>query len=547
MNSVQIVTLGAGAEVGRSCFLITVADTTVMVDAGIHLAPARREDRVPKIPSDTKIAGVIITHYHLDHIGSLPHLTEVEKSVDAECEIFMTAPTRTLAIPVLLDYANGPNADLFCPNHVWACLTSPRVKQISAGEEFRLKSNPHFIMHAVHAGHVVGGIMLVIKYLGACIVYTGDFSVVPDSLLNPVRIPRDLFVNADIVITESTHATTVSNKSLLKIEEDMCAKIKAAIDRGGRVLIPVFAVGRTQELAAIIRSHLGEYVDLYTSSPAGQKASIVSSNLHRQWLRSKSRLQVKILKEHESFPPRSVLFASPAMIEGGASLRHFIDICGDSKNVVLLTGYCSKETVGNSVILFASRNVKDRTVTINRRKFLVDCECHYIPFSNHTDSIGIINVLKHCDPTSGVVLVHGQRDKMERFKIQLQGMFNSSVRVEIPNNYEKLEFILAKSHKNIPSFAEVCMKEYTLSFEVVMGTVREEFPHWVANEAPNGTVITDLRASLIVQRGNGVTSVSYVAKAELESDEWSKFNPMFHGLERFLTAKYLDGISVCSA
>lgn len=549
MDSVGVVTLGAGGEVGRSCFLIRIAEITVMIDAGVHLTPGKREERVPILPTDTKISGVIITHYHLDHIGALPYLTEVQKSIAADCEIFMTAPTKTLAIPLLLDYAGGPNSDLYFPNHVWSCFTSNRIKQISAGEEFRLRSEPNFAMHAVHAGHVVGGIMLFIKYRGICVVYTGDFSVVPDSLLNPISIPPNLLGKADVVITESTHATTVSNKSLLNVEKEICEKISKAIRRGGRVLIPVFAVGRTQELAALVRSNLGSSVQLFTSSPAGQKASILTWNLHKQWIRANSSVQVKVLAETESLPPGSVLFASPAMIEGGASLRHFVNMCEDPHNLVLLTGYCNKETVGNSVILFASRHINDRTVTVNNQKLQVNCECHYVPFSNHTDSVGIVDVLRKCNPNIGIVLVHGQREKMERFRAQLRTIFKPSVRIEIPNNYESLEFsVVPKMFSHDLPAEETVEKKFPVAGSRVVDIIRSEFPDWAILDRHDGAIILDnmRRYSLEVVDEDKFTTVLYRTRPQFVTDEWIRYNPMFVGLERILEKIDLDGISECS-
>ena len=441
MVNVEIITLGAGSEVGRSCFQITIADTTVLVDAGVHLTPKSEADRVPKIPGDRTISAAIITHYHLDHIGALPYLTEISDDLKTCPEILMSVPTKILSPNLLIDYCKGN--PIYCPNHVWSCFGSDKITVFGMGEEIRLKANPSFLIQTVYAGHVVGGVMLILKYAGVTVVYTGDFSVVPDALLNPICISPLLIParGVDIVISEATHATTVTpiNRSLSTIHSELASRIFSAIERGGRVLIPLFAVGRTQEIATILRSQLGPNIPLYTTSPAGFRASILASTLHRQWLRDNvecADLNVRLL-DKDDFPPNSIVFASPSMLEGGASLRLFGQICDDPKNLVVLTGYCSTGTVGNSVILFASKPYMKETVVFDGpAKLNVYCECMYVPFSNHTDSVGIEHVLRQLRPTTSIVLVHGEREKMVKFKSKLK--FTCSI--DIPKNYETLSY-----------------------------------------------------------------------------------------------------------
>ena len=535
----HITTLGAGREIGRSCFLVTIADTTVLLDAGVHMNPQNKTDRIPIIPNDLdakNVSAVVITHYHLDHIGALPYLTEM--SLNACPEILMSVPTKLLAPNILLDYCKGPaNSDMYSSKHVWDCFGSNKLKVFGIGEQVRLKANIDFVIDIVYAGHVVGGVMLLLKYMGVCVVYTGDFSVVPDALLNPITIPPMLIPKkgVDIVISESTHATTITpiNRPNAKIHADLCHKISSAINRGGTVLIPLFAVGRTQEIASIIRMYLGPSVALFTTSPGGFKSSLQSSTIHRQWLRNNEEfddLNIQFL-ESDSIPNKCVIFASPAMIEGGSSMKLFKHICTDPSNLVVVTGYCSKGTIGNSVILFASKlGMKNKSVYDGSTKISVECECLYTPFSNHTDSVGIEKVLAQLRPRMGVVLVHGEFEKMKNFKDKFK---KSTCQFHIPENYETLKFdvIVERSNSNTRSVSITKKLNVTATMDSLFDIISERLSYYGVEKCDGRqVVVSDSRTSITLSERHGCIHATWICASDLGA-EWISNNPIVSSIE----------------
>jgi integrator complex subunit 11 len=540
--SIKVQTLGAGSEVGRSCFLVSVDDITILVDAGVHLNPATKSDRVPMIPEGIRISGVIITHYHMDHVGALPHLMEVLNIIPKDIEIFMTAPTRTLSPLVCIDYSNGPNSDLYVPNHVVNCFKSSQIKMIGCGEEVTLERCPEFKFHVVYAGHVIGGVMIIFKYKGKTVVYTGDFSVTEhDALLNPITIPPELIPNngCDAVISESTHATTVDPKKTSSTESQICDIIRKTLRKGGSVLLPVFAVGRTQELAIMIRRQLGNSVRLFTTSPSGHRASVLVSSLHSQWLKSDitvpHNLNIELLDENSDFPNNSVVFASPSMIEGGASLRLFSQVCGDNKNLVLMTGYCNKGTVGNSVILFASRRwTKERHVMIMNTRSDVNCECSYIPLTNHTDSNGIIQVLRQLRPRAGLVLVHGQREKIERFsqRIREERIIDPLCAIEIPRNYETCCFQSPSDCVHTTGrpcsllMRKLLRVKADFTLEKLANQFCEMYPHFITRRTNNCELeIKDSRSVVIVKLDESLLVLEWSSDVSF-GPRWVSRNPL---------------------
>jgi integrator complex subunit 11 len=549
--SICVRTLGAGSEVGRSCFLVTIEDVSVLIDAGVHVNPQSKSERIPIIPSDVRISAVMITHYHLDHVGALPHLREVAETIPKDVDIFMTAPTKTLSPSVCIDYSRGPNNDLYVPNHVYRCFTSDRIKVVGCGEEVKLDSGLRF--QFAHSGHVIGGVLVLIQYRNKSLVYTGDFSVIPDSLLYPIHIPPEIIprYGVDVVISECTHATTVSPvRELVSIQRSICERVFRTIKQGGSVLIPVFAVGRMQELASMLRQHLGDTIPMYTASPAGQRAGMITTLIHRQWIREDcvpNRLGLALLEESDPFPSNSVVFASPAMMEGGASLRYFTEICEDPKNLVVLTGYCNKGTVGNSLILFASRpGTRDKTVSVLNRQFDVKCECLYVPFTNHTDSNGIVHILRQLRPRSGVVLIHGQRDKIERFRDRLrsENVVSESVDIVIPRNYESHSFSPEKSDAQKGACTgSVCM-ERTIALvrpltSTELGSILSALALPFEEHEDRFTVNDPRGSSIVFIRGNELV-------CEWEADweygpVWMTHNPTVEGISHVLNERGLIG------
>jgi integrator complex subunit 11 len=561
-ESVSIHVLGAGCEVGRSCFVITISDTSILVDAGVHMNPATPEDRLPDIPQSAKLSAIFITHYHLDHIGALPYLTEVDKChALAEClDIFMTAPTALLAPPVMIDYCKGvTNANMYLPNHVYRLFD--KVQYMGLNSPVKLRGNKSFTVTPFYAGHVIGGVGLLIQYRGVSVVYTGDFSVAQDSLLRPIQVPVLSLPSkgVDVVISEATHATTVCCKSISIIEEELCVRIRATLARGGRVLIPIFAVGRTQELAAIIRRRLGSDVILFTTSASGQRASILTTSMMQSWTNLQGDhhcddLRVSFLSEDKPFPNiPCIVFSSPAMIEGGSSLRLFLQICEDSKNLVVLTGYCNRDTVGNSVILFASRNVRRRDIEIHGRKVKVNCECLYTPFSNHTDSIGIESVLRRLIPRN-VVLVHGEKAKMESFKAKLEGLWGTdNVRIDIPQNYAILKYEIKPDTVGNNSSLRIRRRIHATTHDLVdiEELIREKCEGceivWETNRAL--VISTEREEVRLLTNGVDQFTAEYTPRLGQIAAEWAAHNTLFHELNMILSLRVIDdnfSISECS-
>jgi hypothetical protein len=249
---------------------------------------------------------------------------------------------------------------------------------------------------------------------------TNYHSMTPDRHLGAAWIDK---CQPDLLITETTYATTVRDSRRAR-ERDFLQKVHQCVSKGGKVLIPVFALGRAQELCILIESYwerMNLKVPVFFSAGLTTKANEYYK-LFINWTNQKIKSEflernMFDFKHIESFdmslvndPRPMVLFASPGMLHAGTSLEVFRHWCHDERNMVILPGYCVAGTVG-AKILAGERNVQIDLWTKVKVKMAVE----NLSFSAHADAKGILQLIRMCDPKN-VMLVHGEKAKMAVLK-----------------------------------------------------------------------------------------------------------------------------------
>jgi integrator complex subunit 11 len=249
---IRVTPLGAGQDVGRSCLLLSIGGKNVMLDCGMHMGYSddRRFPDFSYITTDEPLTEhldcIIISHFHLDHCGALPYMTEM---VGYNGPIYMTVPTKAIA-PILLEDMRKVAVDkkgeqnFFTSGMIKDCIK----KVIAVNLHQVVQVDADLEIKAYYAGHVLGAAMFQVKVGNQSVVYTGDYNMTPDRHLGAAWIDR---CRPDLLITESTYATTVRDSKRCR-ERDFLKKVHDCIDRGGKVLIPVFALGRAQELCILL-------------------------------------------------------------------------------------------------------------------------------------------------------------------------------------------------------------------------------------------------------------------------------------------------------
>ena len=283
-----------------------------------------------------------------------------------------------------------------------------------------------FEIRAYYAGHVLGAAMFYVRVGNESVVYTGDYNMTPDRHLGAAWIDK---VRPDVLITESTYATTIRDSKRAR-EREFLKNVHDCVKGGGKVLIPVFALGRAQELCILIESYwerMGLSVPVYFSAGLTEKAT----NYYKLFINWTNEKIKKTFVKHNLFdyrhikpfersaadsPGPMVLFATPGMLHSGTSLEVFKKWAEDPKNMVILPGYCVAGTVGAKVL----KGMK--VIDIGRRPVNVNLQVKNLSFSAHVDAKGILQLIKQCEPKN-VVLVHGEKSKMQFLKQKIISEF----------------------------------------------------------------------------------------------------------------------------
>ncbi|KXN64774.1 Metallo-hydrolase/oxidoreductase, partial [Conidiobolus coronatus NRRL 28638] len=445
--AIHITPLGAGQEVGRSCILVSINDKTIMLDCGIN-ANSSGADRYPNFSRvanssnqlTQKIDLLLVTHFHIDHIGALPIFTE---QLGYTGPIYMTNPTKAL-FPIMLEesikfqggnYKNrkikkkDPFSYHFSKNDITKCMkkiTGFDLKQtvvLNGGLEFT----------AYYAGHVLGAAMFYIKYKEHSIVYTGDYNMTPDFHLESASIPH---LQPDVLITESTYGDVIKSSNSIR-NLNFLNKIHERIDKGGKVLIASSSLTHSQEMA----SHLDRYLEsnninctIYCDGQLNTKSykflgtfSNWTSQLETE--KDNENFKFKNVKNFDDslFPKLKlnepiVIFASPSNLNFGNSLSILKNISEDSNNLLLIPGYCEQNSnafvIKNIIKENRTRIVVPNQVSKSIRRHMnlnLQLSIDIYSFSNHTDLKGIMQLVEGLKPKN-VILVHGDTDKVLKLK-----------------------------------------------------------------------------------------------------------------------------------
>uniref|UniRef100_A0A8C3UC79 Integrator complex subunit 11 n=1 Tax=Catharus ustulatus TaxID=91951 RepID=A0A8C3UC79_CATUS len=283
---------------------------------------------------------------------------------------------------------------------------------------------------AYYAGHVLGAAMFQIKVGCESVVYTGDYNMTPDRHLGAAWVDK---CRPDLLITESTYATTIRDSKRCR-ERDFLKKVHETVERGGKVLIPVFALGRAQELCILLETfweRMNLKAPIYFSTGLTEKANHYYK-LFITWTNQKIRktfvqrnmFEFKHIKAFDRAfadnPGPMVVFATPGMLHAGQSLQIFRKWAGNEKNMVIMPGYCVQGTVGHKILS------GQRKLEMEGRQILeVKMQVEYMSFSAHADAKGIMQLIRQAEPRN-VLLVHGEAKKMEFLRQKIEQEFHVS-------------------------------------------------------------------------------------------------------------------------
>ncbi len=453
---VRISILGAGRQVGRSCFFLQTPESRVLIDCGINVA-AQGSDQYPMLEAPEfnleQLDAVILSHPHVDHSAFVPWLYKM--GFKGPC--YMTEPTRDIAALLCLD-----TIELAQKDASKSLYSSKDVKEmvrhtIPLEYEEVTDITPDIRITLYNAGHTLGSSVVHIHIGNGMhnLVYTGDYKFLRTELLEPAinKFPR-----VETIITEATYGSKEDVLPARKVcEDEIIDLIKKTVERNGKVLIPVLGVGRSQEimliLEKIIREGLLEKIPIYvqgmvwditaihTAYPDYLNRNVRNSIFHRDHNPFLSDIFARIVsrKEQDDVIENSgpcVILATSGMMTGGASVEYFRRLADNPKNTIMFVNYLGEGSLGRRI-----QNGESEVQVPGERGMeivKVNMEVKTIAgLSGHAGRAELVRYLSTCDPKpKKVIIVHGESSKC----LDLASSIHKSVRVETnaPKNLEAI-------------------------------------------------------------------------------------------------------------
>ncbi|KAF3444447.1 hypothetical protein FNV43_RR14139 [Rhamnella rubrinervis] len=454
-----VTPLGAGNEVGRSCVHMSYKGKIVLFDCGIHpaysgMAALPYFDEIDPSMIDV----LLITHFHLDHAASLPYFLE---KTTFRGRVFMTYATKAIYKLLLTDYVKVSKVSvedmLFNEQDINRSMDKIEVIDFHQTVEV---NGIRFWCYT--AGHVLGAAMFMVDIAGVRVLYTGDYSREEDRHLRAAETPQ---FSPDVCIIESTYGVQHHQPRHIR-EKRFTDVIHTTISQGGRVLIPVFALGRAQELLLILDEYWSNHPELqnipiYYASPLAKRCLSVyetyTLSMNDRIRNAKSNpfifKYISPLKSIENFKDvgPSVVMASPGGLQSGLSRQLFDMWCSDKKNACVIPGYVVEGTLAKTII-----NEPKEVTLMNGLAAPLNMQVHYISFSAHADSAQTSAFLEELGPPN-IILVHGEANEMGRLKQKLVTQFaDRNTKILTPKNCQSVEmyFNSQKMAKAIGKLAE---------------------------------------------------------------------------------------------
>jgi cleavage and polyadenylation specificity factor subunit 3 len=334
-HQAEIIPLGAGQEVGRSCIVLRYGGKTVMFDCGVH--PGFAGDASLPFLDEVDLSEVdvmLVTHFHLDHCAAMPH---VVCKTSFRGRIFMTHATRAVTHTLLKDFVrvsrggDGGGPGLYTDSDLELAM-----EKVETVDFYQTIDVDGIRVTPYRAGHVLGAAMFQVEIAGFKVLYTGDYSRVADRHMPPADLPSD---PPHVVIVESTYGVS-RHLPRAEREQRLVEKIHAAVARGGRVLLPVVALGRAQELLLILEEYWSRRPELH-GVPVYQASGLArrAMSIYRSYIESmnddiRAAFQVANpfhfkhvthLKSAAGFDDVGpcVVMATPSMLQSGMSRELF--------------------------------------------------------------------------------------------------------------------------------------------------------------------------------------------------------------------------------
>lgn len=452
----KITSFGAAEDVTGSKHLVEAGSSKVLLDCGMFQGSRQEADaKNRRLGFDPlSLHSVVLSHAHIDHSGLLPLLAK--KGYDNA--VYCTPATRDLCAVMLMDSAHiqrrdaewlsKKNMTFMPPLYHSEDVDAIMRRLVSVPYEMPMVVAPGITSTFQNAGHVLGSAMvdLACKVNGTTkrVLYTGDIGRRKMPILRDPWEPKE----ADLVMMEATYGDR-DHGPIEGIDAKLSAIVNDTVERGGKIIIPSFALERAQEViytlkrlelseaipsipvfvdspltvnvTEVFRLHMGEFDEQFKAlmDEAGDPFQLRNIRYIRAVQQSME------INEHKG---PAIIISAAGMCEHGRILHHLRNHCSDARNAILIIGFQAKNTLGRRIV------ERQRHIKILGLKHELNAKVHVMnEFSAHAGRTDLIDfALTFKDKAEQVLLVHGEPKAMDSLKKALaeRGMTNVHIQVE---------------------------------------------------------------------------------------------------------------------
>ena len=456
-STVRMTPLGGFHEVGRSSVLIETDESMVLLDCGVNPGPQNSVQAFPRFDINQfgldRLDAVVISHAHMDHCGMAPFLYKY----GYDGPVYCSEPTASLMTLLQLDYLDVATREGTYPPYDQKDVKELVMHTIPLKYGVVTDVAPDMKLTLHNAGHILGS-SIIHLHIGEGlhnVVYSGDFKFGRTMLLESAS---SVYPRVETLIIESTYGGPEDFMPEREgVEERLTSIVNETAERGGKILIPLPAVGRAQEIMLVldrymknkwmkelpvyIEGMISEATAIHTAYPEYLARDIRDQILHQDInpFQSDYFTVVNHPSEREEIVAGGpcVILATSGMLEGGPAIDYFKRLSSDEKNTLIFVSYQVEGTLGNRVkngikeLSLLGSNGKIEAVRMNAQVEFVE------GFSGHSDRNQILSFVQRMSPRpSRVIVGHGERKKCDNIAYNLGRMLKT--RASAPDILETL-------------------------------------------------------------------------------------------------------------
>ncbi len=416
--------LGSGGEVGRTALYVRDSGRKgLLLDYGINFDEEGRP-RFPEHVRPVDIAGIVVSHAHLDHIGAVPLFY-----ISARPATILTKPTLELGNLLIKDFLKISG---YYIDYEWSEVVAMNDNSIilDYGDEVEVCG---YNILLTSAGHILGSSIAYIETpSGHRIMYTGDINTIQTWTLDRAELwPKKI----DTLIIESTYGG-VKHPPRHLVEKCLVEAVEEVLDNGGTVLIPAFSVGRSQEVLMLLNVEL-PYATIYLDGMSKEVTELYLRN--KRFLRDPELFRRVVentvfvrgwIDRRRVWKKPCIIISSAGMLKGGPALYYLKKLGSERRNAVFLVSYQSPDSPGHRV--FETGGLEEYGLKIEAR-------LQWFDLSSHAGRDGLLDIIRHYRHyVKNVVIVHGEEESRERLAREARELLGDDVNIYTPLNGEEI-------------------------------------------------------------------------------------------------------------